>query len=135
MKRALKRIIAVIMAVMMCIPSNAATVLAANVDTPTEEVVSNYIATINSVEHGVIKFTEYDGLETREFEKGESVKITLVPDEDYKVSQLKVTNTDTGKVLAQKDTSDNRFAFAMPAKNVTITASFAQKEKSINLLI
>ena len=135
MKRTLKRLMAVVMAVLMCIPSNAATVLAANVDATTEDTTeeSKYVVTIDSVEHGVIKFTDYEAVNAKEFMKGESVKITLEPEEDYGVTQMKVTNTDTGKVLAQKDTADNKFAFAMPAKNVTVTAIFDKKEKSINL--
>ncbi|MCM1181225.1 MAG: VaFE repeat-containing surface-anchored protein [Clostridium sp.] len=130
MRKLFKRIIAVMMALLMCIPNNAATVLAAGIDT---KETTEYTAILNSVEHGSIQFTDYQAVSTKTFNKGDSVQVTLVPDTGYKTSQLKITNTDTGKVLAQKDTSDNRFAFTMPAKNVTVSASFAPKEQTLKL--
>lgn len=129
MKRKITRIVAFLMAVIMCMPSSI-TALAAEVGST--EAASSYVAAITPSDHGTIAFTGYTG-NSREFNQGDTVDITLRPDTGYQVSQFKVTNTDTGKVLAQKDTANNRFTFAMPEKNVTITAIFDTAEKAIEI--
>ena len=108
----------------MCIPTNI-TALAAET-TATEAQQTAYTAAISPAEHGTIFFTGGDG-NSRKFNKNDKVDVTLRPDKGYRVSQFKVTNTDTGKVLAQKNTTDNRFTFKMPEKNVTISASFSEE--------
>ena len=124
MKHKLIRLTALIMAVIMCIPTNI-TALAAET-TATEAQQTTYTAVISHAEHGTIVFTGGDG-NSRKFNKNDKVDVTLRPDKGYRVSQFKVTNTDTGKVLAQKNTTDNRFTFYMPEKNVTISASFSEE--------
>lgn len=129
MTRKMTRFLALLMAIIMCIP-NSITALAAEMDAT--EAATVFMATINQADHGTIAFTRQTG-DTREYGKGDKVDVTLRPDQGYKVSEFKVTNTDTGKVLAQKSTSDNRFTFAMPEKNVTITAVFVVTEAAIEL--
>ncbi len=124
MKHKLIRLTALIMAVIMCIPTNI-TALAAET-TATEAQQTAYTAAISPAEHGTIVFTGGDG-NSRKFNKNDKVDVTLRPDKGYLVSQFKVTNTDTGKVLAKKNTTDNRFTFNMPEKNVTISASFSEE--------
>lgn len=124
MKHKLIRLTALIMAVIMCIPTNI-TALAAET-TATEAQQTTYTAVISPAEHGTIVFTGGDG-NSRKFNKNDKVDVTLRPDKGYQVGQFKVTNTDTGKVLAQKNTTDNRFTFNMPEKNVTISASFSEE--------
>ena len=114
----------------MCIPSNI-TALAAET-TATETQQATYTAAISPAEHGTIVFTGDTG-DSRQFNKNDKVDVTLKPDKGYKVSQFKVTNTDTGKVLAQENTKNNRFTFYMPEKNVTISANFDVEESAIEM--
>lgn len=114
----------------MCIPSNI-TALAAET-TATETQQATYTAAISPAEHGTIVFTGDTG-DSRQFNKNDKVDVTLKPDKGYKVSQFKVTNTDTGKVLAQENTKNNRFTFYMPEKNVTISANFDAEESAIEM--
>ena len=58
-------------------------------------------------------------------EKGETVTITVKPDEGYELDTLTVTdkNGDTVKVSCK---DDNKYTFTMPASSVTVTATFTQ---------
>ena len=60
-------------------------------------------------------------------EKGETVTITVKPDEGYELGKLTVTDKDGDKVtLTQKD--DNKYTFKMPAGKVTVKATFTEIE-------
>ena len=63
-------------------------------------------------------------------EKGETVTITVKPDEGYELDELTVTdkNGDSVKVT-YKD--DNKYTFKMPGSSVTVEVTFqAMKEES-----
>ena len=58
-------------------------------------------------------------------EKGETVTITVKPDEGYELGKLTVTDKDGDKItLTQKD--DNKYTFKMPAGKVTVKATFTE---------
>lgn len=60
-------------------------------------------------------------------EKGETVTITVKPDEGYELGKLTVTDKDGDKItLTQKD--DNKYTFKMPAGKVTVKATFTEIE-------
>ena len=59
--------------------------------------------------------------------QGETVTITVTPDEDYELSELTVTNRN-GRELTVRDRGDGRYSFTMPASRVTVSVSFAEIE-------
>ena len=60
-------------------------------------------------------------------EKGETVTITVTPDEGYTLGELTVTGKD-GEELRLAEKSENKFTFKMPASRVTVEASFVEIE-------
>ena len=57
--------------------------------------------------------------------KGDTVTITVTPDEGYQVDQITVTDKN-GKTIAVKDLGNGRYRFTMPDSAVTITPTFVQ---------
>ncbi len=55
----------------------------------------------------------------------ETVTITAVPEEDYKVGTITATNETTSETIALSG-SDNTRTFIMPAANVSVTATFTK---------
>ena len=57
--------------------------------------------------------------------KGDTVTITVTPDEGYQVDRVTVTDKN-GKTIAVKDLGNGRYRFTMPDSAVTITPTFVQ---------
>ena len=62
----------------------------------------------------------------KDAESGDSVTITITPDEGYQLEKLTVTDAD-GKVLELKEAGDNKYTFTMPESEVEIKATFTEK--------
>lgn len=58
---------------------------------------------------------------------GSTVTITVKPDKDYEVDQVRVTDGD-GKNVAVKDIGNNKFTFKMPAGTVDVDVTYKQVE-------
>lgn len=72
----------------------------------------------SKVENGSIKVSDSKA------EKGDTVTITVTPDEGYELDKLAVYDEDGGKVDL-KDKGDGKFTFEMPKGDVEIEVSFA----------
>ena len=85
---------------------------------------SGYLVSVDSGKNGKVTVSP------QRAEKGETVTITVKPDEGYELDELTVTdkNGDSVKVT-YKD--DNKYTFKMPGSSVTVEATFqAVKEES-----
>lgn len=63
--------------------------------------------------------------------EGETVNLTVTPDEGYELDALTVTNTATGAAV----TVNEDHTFTMPAGNVTVTATFQQATKTYTVTV
>ncbi len=79
-----------------------------------ENTSCEHAITVDPTEHG--KVTVPDSAND-----GDEVKLTATPDEEYELSELTVKDSKGGAVAVQDDT------FTMPIRDVTVTATFAQK--------
>lgn len=75
----------------------------------------------SNVENGSIKVSDSKA------EKGDTVTITVTPDEGYELDKLAVYDKD-GDKIDLKDKGDGKFTFEMPKGDVEIEVSFAQIE-------
>ena len=85
---------------------------------------SGYLVSVDSGKNGKVTVSP------QRAEKGETVTITVKPDEGYELDELTVTdkNGDSVKVTYQ---DDNKYTFKMPGSSVTVEATFqAVKEES-----
>ena len=85
---------------------------------------SGYLVSVDSGKNGKVTVSP------QRAEKGETVTITVKPDEGYELDELTVTdkNGDSVKVT-YKD--DNKYTFKMPGSSVTVEVTFqAMKEES-----
>lgn len=73
----------------------------------------------SKVENGSIKVSDSKA------EKGDTVTITVTPDEGYELDKLAVYDKD-GDKIDLKDKGDGKFTFEMPKGDVEIEVSFAQ---------
>ncbi len=67
-------------------------------------------------------------LGSKEAAKGDTVKITVKPDDGYELDELFVTDKK-GNDVRIKEKSDNKYAFTMPSSKVNVEATFAEIEK------
>ena len=66
-------------------------------------------------------------------EEGETVTLTVTPEEGYVVESLTVKDADNGDVTVTTVAANSSYTFVMPAKAVTITVAFTQYvEKTVN---
>ena len=72
----------------------------------------------SKVENGSIKVSDSKA------EKGDTVTITVTPDEGYELDKLAVYDED-GDKIGLKDKGDGKFTFEMPKSDVEIEVSFA----------
>lgn len=72
----------------------------------------------SNVENGSIKVSDSKA------EKGDTVTITVTPDEGYELDKLAVYDKD-GDKIGLKDKGDGKFTFEMPKSDVEIEVSFA----------
>ncbi len=67
----------------------------------------------------------------REAAAGETVTVTLAPDEGYKADGVTVTDAN-GNTVAVTDNGDGTYTFTMPASAVTVTPSFIPDNETTN---
>lgn len=63
-------------------------------------------------------------------EKGDTVTITIKPDQGYEIDNIAVTDED-GEELKLKEKGDNRYTFTMPASKVEIEVEFKPVETPV----
>ena len=58
------------------------------------------------------------------YAQGDTVSLSLVPQEGYQLGQVVVTNVTTGETIPVASHTNNTKSFIMPDSNVTVTATF-----------
>ena len=85
--------------------------------------VTRYEVSVPSdVENGTVKVSPARA------SRGQTVTITVTPDEGYELDTLTVTDAD-GKAVELTDKGDGKFTFTMPRGKVSISASFKAVEE------
>ena len=85
---------------------------------------TTYTATLTESPHGRVTVSPTSAA------KGETVKITAIPDEGYELDQLTVKDID-GAAVALTDNGDGTWSFTMPGGSVTVSASFVPEKAPI----
>lgn len=80
-----------------------------------------YSITVEDPENGSVSVSPDSAI------SGETVTITVTPDEGYKLDQLTVQDGN-GSALTVADAGDHTYTFEMPASNVVISATFAEEK-------
>ena len=88
---------------------------------PTEPEETYYTITLRGNTHGTLRLRT-----PSEATQGETVKITVLPDDDYQLDTLDVLDA-RGRSI-DFDLSDDTLRFTMPASNVRVTARFVRTE-------
>ena len=83
-----------------------------------------YLITVEDSAHGQVKSNR-----TRSG-RGESVTLTVIPDEGYELDELIVTGSSGGKI-GVRDGGSGKYIFTMPASSVTVKASFRPVGSSV----
>jgi hypothetical protein len=82
---------------------------------------STHSVTVENTENGTAKLSKSKA------EKGDTVTITVTPDEGYEVASVTVTDAD-GKNIDVTKNSDGTYSFKMPNKKVKISVTFEKSE-------
>ena len=82
---------------------------------------SNYAVSVGESTHGKVSVSPSYA------KKGETVTITVNPDEGYKLDELNVTDLH-GKIVKLKDEGNGKFTFTMPASKVVVEAVFRETD-------
>ena len=82
--------------------------------------VTEYAVTVSTADNGSV------AVSPKNAEKGDTVTVTVTPDEGYVLASLTVTDKDGGKVSTTKG-EDGKYTFKMPASAVTVEATFAEE--------
>lgn len=85
------------------------------VNTPVEKT---YSASVSETENGTVQLSA-----TKDIKKGDTVTITVTPDENYELDTLKVTGTTSNSEISIQHT-DGTYSFVMPEEDVTVSATF-----------
>ena len=85
------------------------------VNTPVEKT---YSASVSETENGTMQLSA-----TKDIKKGDTVTITVTPDENYELDTLKVTGTTSNSEISIQNT-DGTYSFVMPEEDVTVSATF-----------
>ena len=94
---------------------------------PQQPVEKTYKATAAAATHGKVTLSKSEGIK-----EGETVTATATPDEGYELDTLTVAAADSKAVATQA--TKTGCTFAMPASNVTVTATFKEEApKTIDL--
>ena len=88
---------------------------------------SSYSVSVPSVANGSVSVTPSSA------SKGTTVTITVKPNDGYKLDKLTVTDKD-GNRLSLSDKGNGKYTFTMPSGKVSVEASFAKHEVTINFL-
>lgn len=81
---------------------------------------TEYAVTVKSADNGTV------AVSPKNAEKGDTVTVTVTPDEGYVLAGLTVTDKDGDKVSTTKG-EDGKYTFKMPASAVTVEAVFAEE--------
>ena len=82
--------------------------------------VTEYAVTVKSADNGTV------AVSPKNAEKGDTVTVTVTPDEGYVLESLTVTDKDGDKVSTTKG-EDGKYTFTMPGSTVTVKAVFAEE--------
>lgn len=82
----------------------------------------SYAVSVDAGKHGSVKVSPSRA------DKGDTVTITVKPDDGYELDELTVIDKD-GDSIKLKDKGDGRFTFTMPASKVTVEAVFTALEQ------
>lgn len=100
-------------------PDEAATVTASWAAIP-DDPDPSYSIKMDIGDHGSVHTSH------RTAEKGETVTLTVTPDDGYVLSDLTVTDS-SGKTIKLTSKGSDRYTFEMPARAVTVTAEFVRE--------
>ena len=145
----LKKATSALLASIMCIPAGIVNITSAAQSNPD----GSYTVTLTDTENGLVQFSEesmnnstasQDGYQMMQinddgqaeqvendgsiwaFKEGDTVEIECIPDDGYYVESLTLKDSESGKILSQKDTVDNVFSFSMPSgNNISIETVFS----------
>ena len=81
---------------------------------------TEYAVTVSTADNGSV------AVSPKNAEKGDTVTVTVTPDEGYVLESLTVTDKDGDKVSTTKG-EDGKYTFKMPASAVTVEATFAEE--------
>ena len=81
---------------------------------------TEYAVTVSTADNGSV------AVSPKNAEKGDTVTVTVTPDEGYVLASLTVTDKDGDKVSTTKG-EDGKYTFKMPASAVTVEAVFAEE--------
>ena len=81
---------------------------------------AKYKVTVNPVNNGKVTVSKGTA------DKGETVQITVAPEEGYELGDLKVVDKED-KTVKLTSAGDNAFSFTMPESDVVVAAAFAKK--------
>ena len=149
MLKFIKKATSALLASIMCIPAGIVNITSAAQSNPD----GSYTVTLADTENGLIQFSEesmnnssasQDGYQMVHinddgqaeqvendgsiwaFKEGDTVEIECIPDDGYYVESLTLKDSESGKILSQKDTVDNVFSFSMPSgNNISIETVFS----------
>ena len=126
----LKRTVSAVLAGVMAVPATGFSIIPAfatetstNSDKGTK---ADYVADFGSVKNGKITFAGDKAAAAKNFKAGETVKVKLTPDDGYEVKSFTISDASSGEKLAEKETTDDVFSFAMPSMNITLTGEFSK---------
>lgn len=85
------------------------------VNTPVEKT---YSASVSETENGTVQLSA-----TKDIKKGDTITMTVTPDENYELDTLKVTGTTSNSEISIQNT-DGTYSFVMPEEDVTVSATF-----------
>ena len=145
----IKKAASALLASLMCIPTGIVNITSAAQSNPD----GSYTVTLADTENGLVQFSEesmanssasQDGYQMMHindngemeqiendgslwaFKEGDNVEIECIPDDGYYVESLVLKDSESGKILSQKDTVDNVFSFSMPSgNNISIETVFS----------
>ncbi len=85
--------------------------------TLTLDAIPAYTVKVNDTEHGAVASNRRSAI------RGQTVTLTVTPDEGYELTGLTVTDR-SGKTVTLTDKGDGKYTFKMPGSRVTVSASF-----------
>jgi len=66
-------------------------------------------------------------------EEGEKVTFKITPIDGYKLSDIKILDSDNNEVIFIETSNDNEYSFIMPPSNVTIKPTYKKVSNSVNI--
>jgi len=91
----------------------------------TFKYTGTYDITVNDSENGSVTAN------TDKAAEDTTVTLTVAPDADYELDTLKVNDGDVDVTPVEGET--NKYTFAMPAGNATVSATFKQIQRAVNI--